>query len=306
MNSFSDYLGPLGALGSSVTWAVGSAGYSKLTQDHSPFTVNFTRALVAMPLFLIMAFISAGGWSEGLASFSQVTLTHWGWFTLSMTASYGLGDTLFLWSTRYLGVPGALAIAACYPIWTVVAGYLFAGEAVTLNRILGILITLIGIVVVILNIPQPSGTKKSSQKISWIGILLALTTSIAWATNAFATARGGSSLGAPVGNTIRMIMAMVLSATFGRILARGTPVAMPVQQIKHSLPLFVFEAFLGSYFYMYGMSHTPLALASILASLSPVISVPIALFLKLEKFSIWRTGGVALVVFGIWFLLSTF
>lgn len=294
-------LGPLCAFGSSVTWAVGSSAYSRLSQKYSPFAVNFARALIALPLFIVAAFIVAGGWSEGLAHFQTLRLEHWGWFTLSMTASYGLGDTLFLWSTRSLGVPGALAIASCYPLWTLACGYFFTGQVPSWTQIVGIGVTLAGIVTVILNGPK---TDHASRKISVVGVLLAIATSIAWATNSFATSRGGADLLAPVGNTIRMIMALVLSASFGRFFSPKTPIFLPERQYINSLWLFVLEAFIGSYFYMYGLSHTPLTLGTVLVSLAPVISVPVALVLKLEKFSLFRTLGVMMVVFGVWLLLT--
>jgi drug/metabolite transporter (DMT)-like permease len=294
-------LGPLCAFGSSVTWAVGSSAYSRLSQKYSPFAVNFARALIALPLFILAAFFVSGGWNEGLAHFQSLRLEHWGWFTLSMTASYGLGDTLFLWSTRSLGVPGALAIASCYPLWTVACGYFFTGQTLSWTQGIGIGVTLAGIVTVILNGPK---SEEAPKGVSAIGILLALATSVAWATNSFATSRGGADLLAPVGNTIRMIMALILSASFGKFFSPKTAIFLPEKQYLSSLWLFVLEAFLGSYFYMYGLSHTPLTLGTVLVSLAPVISVPVALLLRLEKFSVFRTLGVLMVVFGVWLLLT--
>src|ERR1051326_5646724 len=89
-------LGPLCAFGSSVTWAIGSAVYSRLSDRYSAFSVNFARALIALPLFILATFWIKGGWASGIAEYQTLRLSHWGWFTLSMIASYGLGDTLFL------------------------------------------------------------------------------------------------------------------------------------------------------------------------------------------------------------------
>jgi uncharacterized membrane protein len=299
------------AFGSSVTWAIGSAVYSRLGSQYSAFAVNFARALIALPLFIFSAFIVSGGWSEGLANYHLVRPSHWGWFTLSMISSYGLGDCFFLWSTRSLGVPGALAVASCYPIWTLLAGYVFNGENVSVSQGCGLIITVIGIVLVVLNGPQsPSQVNRpaasSERGFSKLGFLFALATSFAWATNSFAVSKGGMDLPAEVGNTVRMIMALILSSSFGRLLAPSQPLLLPEGQIYRSLWVFVLEAFGGSYLYMYGLSHSPLAVGSTLASLAPVLSVPVALVLKLEKFSVFRTLGVLLVMFGIWLLIGTF
>lgn len=297
-------LGPWCALGSAATWAIGSAGYSQLSKSYSPFSINFSRAFIALPLFILASFIS-GGISEGISNYQNLRASHWGWFTLSMIASYGLGDSLFLWSTRSLGLPGALAIASCYPIWTALAGYLLLGEKVGRVQTLGILITIAGIVIVVLNGPK-TDVQEAKKKVSVSGILLALGTSVAWATNGFAVSRGAMDLHPSVGNTVRMIMALLLCAGFSRIFAPGISLLLPGRRIFRLGWLFVLEAFGGSYLYLYGLSHSSLALGSTLSSLAPVISVPAALAFGLERFSLYRTLGVCVVVFGIWCLLGTF
>lgn len=303
--------GPVCALGASLTWAIGSSTYAKLSRTYSAFAINFTRALVAFPLFLVTVFIMAGGWDGGLSALQEVRTSHWGWFTLSMTASYGLGDVVFLWSTRHLGVPSSLAIASCYPIWTTALGYFYEHEKLSFSKGVGLLIALTGIVLVILNGPEKIRESKEAsnesrgEKTIWKGVLLAILTSIAWATNSFSTGQGGADLPAPVGNTVRMGVALILTAVFARIFeSRTTSLLLPWKTFKESLLVLVFEAFGGSFFYIYGLSHSNLALGSTLASLAPVISVPIALILRTERFSIVRTLGVLVVVFGVWLLVG--
>jgi drug/metabolite transporter (DMT)-like permease len=271
--------------------------------------------MIALPLFVITAFIVSGGFQEGLQHFQQVRASHWGWFSLSMLASYGLGDVLFLWSTRSLGVPGALAIASSYPIWTLLAGYFLENEAITRSQSFGLVVTLCGLMVVILNAPQPTASesaevdaktqKAPAVQFSWMGVFLAFMTSVAWATNSFSVSRGGADLLPPVGNVIRMISALVLSTCFAKIFEPRSSLLLPSKTLSKFMWLFVLDAFIGSYLYMYGLSRSPLALGATLASLAPVISVPLAWLLKTEKFSIFRTLGVCLAVLGVCFLVGT-
>ena len=53
-------------------------------------------------------------------------------------------------STRSLGLPGALAIASAYPLWSVLAGLIFQGEALGTLRLLGVALTVLGTVTVVL------------------------------------------------------------------------------------------------------------------------------------------------------------
>lgn len=296
-------LGPFCAFCSSLTWAVGSAGYSRLAGQYNPFSVNFGRALVALPLFVIAVFVAAGGFGEGLADFAALRGSHLAWFTLSMVASYGLGDVFFLWATHSLGVPGALAIASSYPLLTAVVGYLFQGEQLSALQLAGLLITVGGIVTVILNGPRPGGENAAGRSVSR-GVAFAAITSVFWAINSFAVSRGAQELSAPVGNVVRMIVAMALSAGFARVLQPGKTLLLPTFEFRRNAWLFAVEAFGGSYFFVYGLANSPLAIGSTLSSLAPVISVPVALALGLEKFSFARTAGVCSAVVGIWLLVS--
>ncbi len=61
---------------------------------------------------------------------------------------------------------------------------------------------------------------------------------------------------------------------------------------------------MGAYLFMYGLSHSPLILGATLTSLAPVLSVPVSLALRLEKFSFFRSFGVVLVVVGLAFLMQ--
>jgi drug/metabolite transporter (DMT)-like permease len=138
------------------------------------------------------------------------------------------------------------------------------------------------------------------------GLILAFGASACWAMNSFATARGGIGVSPAVGNTIRMFVGLVLAIGFGRVLEPKRSILLSKKQFFGSFWLFCLESFGGSYFYFYGMSHSPLVLGTTLASLAPAISVPIALIWGLEKFSVIRTCGVGIVVLGICFLVGTF
>jgi len=301
-------LGPLCAFSSAVTWAVGSAGYSRLAGNNSAFSINFTRALVALPLSIIAVFMMEGGWAAGLMSYQNLHPSQIGWLSLSMVASYGLGDVLFLWSVQSLGLPGALAIASCFPIWTVAFGYIFSGDILKKMQFLGLFTTLAGVILIVLNGPEVvlegKVATRARSHFSAKGLMLAFAASMCWAMNSYATALGGEGLSTHVGNTIRMFAGLILAAGFSQILAPGRTIFIPQKQLIGSLWLFVFEAFGGSYFYYYGMSHSSLVLGATLASLSPVISVPVALIWGIEKFSLIRTIGVGIVVLGICLLLG--
>jgi drug/metabolite transporter (DMT)-like permease len=298
-------LGPIFSFLSSGTWAFGTANYSKLSRSHRPFDVNYTRALLSLPLFVLAAFITCGSFSGGFAAYQAMTWTSAGWLFASVVASYATGDSLFLWSTISLGVPGALAIASSYPILTALLGIIFGGQTVKLVQWIGLFLSVAGVIMVILN--DPKGVPKDGHEVhahpllkkKKIGIALAGLTAIAWAVNGYSVSRGGQGLNTGVANTFRMATAIPAIATMSFLLTKTGIRPLPGGVVRKYSWAFIIEAFFGSYFFMYGLTHTSLVLGNTLSALAPVLSVPVSVALKLERFSWIRTLAVVTVVVGL-------
>jgi drug/metabolite transporter (DMT)-like permease len=317
-------LGPLAAFASSLTWTLGSIVYSKMTEKHPPYAINFMRALCAFPIcFAIMYFENGAGLLSFLGSLSLET---WGWLFISTIASYGFGDFLFFWSAGAIGVPSALAIASSYPLWSALAGWLFQNQALSQLSMLGLFLVVSGVVTVILsgraksnesgesssNLIQTTATssnptKKPWMKRYWSGVFFGFAVSIAWSLNTYAISRGGQGISIATTTGIRMGMALpfcfLMSFIFASRGSRGR-VLIPWKDFKRPFPAFVIEAYGGSSLFGYGLVNAPLAVASALAGLAPVLSMPVSIYLGREKFSVLRLAGVIIVTLGAWLLVS--
>lgn len=290
-------IGALAALASSFTWSAGSAVYAQLSREYLPSQVNFSRALVALPLFVWSALLFDGAQSGEV--WSRLLSGNGLWLLISMVASYGLGDMAFFWSVRSLGLPGALAIASSYPFWSAAAGVLFEGQSLSTIKILGVVCTVLGTVIVVL-----MGYRHRQRVISDIfdrfevGLALGFTTSLFWALNTFAVSRGAQGLSPHVANSVRMISALAICPLVGLALQRKWRTGIPWRSFKPVSWVFALEAYGGSFFFVYGLSHTSLAVASALSSLSPVIAVPMAWVGKHEPVSWVKALGVCVAVLG--------
>lgn len=298
-----------------MTWAVGTTGYSRLAKDYSAFTVNFSRGVIAFPLFLITALVTAlvtqGGFS---GAFGALELRHLGWFTVSMLASYAVGDSLFLISSRSIGIPAALTISSTYPLLTATWGAFAQGEWLTISQSVGLIATVGGVALVILSAPGPQSNPNkagsamaTAQKPGFspsTGIFLAFCSAFCWGVNSFCVTRGGQGVPAAQANTLRMAIGILLCAAMGKVFAPRESLRLPPKEYRKWLWVFVVEGYAGSFLFMYGLSHSPLAIGSALASVAPVISVPVALALRLESFSWKRTVGVFIVVSGLFLLVG--
>jgi len=213
-------LGPVAAFLSSCTWAIGSGIYSRLSEEHSAFAVNFTRALVALPLFLLSGFSI-----HGLASLYLIQSHHAMWLMLSMLASYGLADVIFLRATRVLGVPSALSVASAYPLWTVLFGKWTGERDLTTWQWIGLILTLVGVIYTLQmgSRVRAKGVGQNSKSILH-GIGLGVVTSLLWSMNSFSIAQVAGEIPVHWVNSIRMGLALVVCGILGALSLRRSGV----------------------------------------------------------------------------------
>jgi drug/metabolite transporter (DMT)-like permease len=308
-------LGPLCALGSSLTWAYGSAIYAQSARVAGPLEVNLTRSLIVLPLFVLMTLVTVGP-----ASVQLLTAPRLGWMVLSTLCSYGVGDVMFYLAAMRLGTPTALAISSAYPVWATLLGVLTLGEKLTAARGVGTLCCIAGVVWLVLLQPQdPAGRKPpdSSPPVAparhlgqrWLGLVLAVLTSLLWAGNGYSIARGASALPLSLVNAVRYLMAALGLGVVWLWRARkpqsgSGKLLCSKKALRPFLLTAVIEAFFGSSIFVYAMSHGDLSVAAPLSSLAPLFAVPIGLLLRTERINIRRLLAIMLTVAGVILLVA--
>lgn len=289
-------LGPAACLGSAALWALAANVYSRTVRASSPLSVNFMRAGLSLPVFLAVALVQ--GPAGGLA---EVTAARAGWLLVSVLGSYVVGDALFLSSAQLLGVPVALAIASTYPLWSAAAGWAFLGQRVGPAGLAGVGLVVAGVVTVVRQ-PAQRGVRGSGHG---LGVLLAFATSVLWALNTFAVAKGGAGLPVAGVNTVRMGLAAALLPVVhlvGR--GRGSPLLVPWREMRRAWPVFLLESVGGTALFVVGLTRSPLAVAAALTSLAPVLSVPFAVVLGGERVGGRALLGIVVVTAGIVLLVG--
>ncbi len=271
--------------------------------------VNFMRASLSFPFFLVAAL--AMGPEGGLG---QVTTARAGWLLLSVVGSYVVGDALFLSGATLLGVPVALAIASTYPLWSALAGWLFLGQSVGPAGLAGVVLVVAGVATVVRYRGSGAGDAARAESPAAglrnapghvTGVLLAGATSLFWALNTFAIARGGADLPVAGVNTFRMGFAVALMP-LGRLLlgGRGPTLLVPLRDMRRVWPVFLLESVGGTALFVVGLTHAPLAVAAALTSLAPVLSVPFAVLIGKERIGGRVLLGIVVVTAGIVLLVA--
>ncbi|MEO5970118.1 MAG: DMT family transporter, partial [Bdellovibrionia bacterium] len=143
------YFGPIFALFSSFTFAIGSSFYSPLTKKFSPFAIYFSRGLVTLPVYLLVIWITNPSGEAIQEILTSIKLSQIGWLTLSAISSTALGNMFFLWSSTSIGVTRALAISSIFPLWTAALGWMLRGEVLTSTGAIALILLVGGVIVVI-------------------------------------------------------------------------------------------------------------------------------------------------------------
>jgi drug/metabolite transporter (DMT)-like permease len=238
----------------------------------------------------------------------SIKLSQVGWLTLSAISSTALGNIFFLWSSTSIGVTRALAISSIFPIWTAALGWILRGEILTSTGTIALILLVFGVIIVII-----TGKKEPLNQHAWTsspskvylgGIFLAFIASFFWAINSVAAAEGGRELSTSVSSVLRIGATLILCPIFSRIFTPKTRYMLPYVELKKVSLIFALEGFVGTYFFIYGLTHSSFAAGAALTSLAPVVAIPIEIYRRKDKLNYPRMLGIILIVAGVYFLIK--
>lgn len=212
----------------------------------------------------------------------------------------GLGESLYVWSLRYLEVARAYPLSSCtYPIVTIIiAFFLFQEELV--------LLTLIGIIVVLLGIyflatpPDRFFTRITiNSRGEKRGLLLLSLAVIAWGISTIAIRMATRDIDPLPANFLRMTGVVVILLPVA--LRQGVRASKPLKWRGIGLALLngSISFGLGGYLFLTALQKSGASLTSVLTSTSPVFLLPMSVFFLKEKVTFKMVVGATLCVIGI-------
>jgi drug/metabolite transporter (DMT)-like permease len=200
-------------------------------------------------------------------------------------------------------VSSALAIASTYPLWAALKGTLIDGERFGPGRALGTLLCVGGVAAIIKTgraaaEPEQPGDGRA------LGVPLALATSVLWAGNTIGIKAG--SVGLPFYTVNAMRYGFALAILGGLVLLGRAPGATrPARGWARLVPAIVIDCLVGSACFIYGLTHTDLAVGATLSSLAPLLALPFAVWLGAERLTFAKLAAVIVTVGGIVLLASS-
>lgn len=293
-----DTIGGLAALGTSILWAAGSTFFTFASRELGSVTVNRVRLLLAT-IFLAITHLAINGALIPV----NVEPETWFWFVLSGVIGLVLGDAFLFQAFVWIGPRLSMLLMSLAPVISVIFSWIFLAERLTLLQVLGIGITVLGISTVILDRGKPN--QANGQNRYYLkGLLFGLGGAVGQALGLITSKVGLNAGVSPLsGNLIRIFSAAVIMWVIALLMNQAKVTIDSVWQSGRARSFLLMGTlagpFLGVWLSLVAIQHTPVAVATTLMSLAPIILLPVGKIVFKESIG-WRAiVGTAVAVSGV-------
>jgi len=283
--------GIAGGLGTGLAWAALSLLVSSLTDTLRPISITAVRSTIGGIIILAIALFTGHG-PEIFRMPLWAVLALWASILLAM----GFGDTIFFASMRYLGVTRALILSLANPLLTSVVGIGLLGEKVTLPRIIGILLVVGGLALIISGKGEGEVRGRGDTR---RGLKLVFLAAGAWAVSAIIMKAPLQIVSATAAAAVRIPLAgLVLWLTpWTRGTVREVAACRPRE--RASLAAVCVLSAIGSLLFTTGIKFGGVAVGNVLASTSPLFTLPFEVLAFRQRPSAWTVMGAAATIGGV-------
>ena len=261
-------------------------------------TVNRVRLLLAT-IFLAITHLAINGALIPV----NVEPETWFWFVLSGVIGLVLGDAFLFQAFVWIGPRLSMLLMSLAPVISVIFSWIFLAERLTLLQVLGIGITVLGVSTVILDrgkLNQANGQNRNYLK----GLLFGLGGAVGQALGLITSKVGLNAGVSPLsGNLIRVFSAAVILWVIALLMNQAKVTIDSVWQSGRARSFLLMGTlagpFLGVWLSLVAIQHTPVAVATTLMSLAPIILLPVGKIVFKESIG-WRAiVGTVVAVSGV-------
>jgi drug/metabolite transporter (DMT)-like permease len=294
-----NYLGELAGLTTSLMYTINATVITRAGKQVGATIVNRVRVVFAF-VYLIVINLILFGQPLPLAAGAD----RWGWLALSGVIGLALGDAFLFQSFLLVGPRIGSLLLSLSTVFGILEAWLFFGETLTLIQILGITLTLGGIVWVIFDHRAgPEGDHPYAAR----GVLFGILSALGQATGYVFSKQGMAGDFSPFqANVIRMLaaaLALWLMAAFQKEIGSTL---QTLRQNPSAIKLLVLGAFIGPVLgvtaSLLAVQHAEVGVASVLTSLSPILLLPVSYFVFKERIGWQAIAGTLLAMSGVFLL----
>jgi drug/metabolite transporter (DMT)-like permease len=285
-----ELIGIYSALLSSASWALGSILFGKISEKVSPFGMTLAKGIIGVILLGAVYYI------DGISALPFNVLAM---LFLSGVVGIAIGDTLFFASLHNLGPKTQVIFFMTGQIITTLFGVYYFNEYPNPIQLIGIFVTLLGVVAVLWNKILMSSSTSSSIK----GVIYGLLSMILFSASLILVKDVLDDV-----STIGATFYRILSGTFGIMIFGliGNNVkdwVMPFKGDYKIISLFVLSAaivtFGGFWLSLVAIKYVNIGVASALNATEPLFVLPLAYILMKEKIKKIEIIGAICTIIGV-------
>lgn len=294
-------IGETAAVATSCLWTIGSIFFTSAGKKIGPLSLNAYRSVIAVGFLLAAHLLFLEGF------FPVATGVQWFWMGLSGVVGLGIGDSGLFAAFVLIGPRRSLLVMALSPIFAALCAYLMLGEILTPLAMIGMAITLGGVMLVILEGEEHSGEPLLSRKLKTYGISFALIGAAGQGVGLVLAKKGIYSNPAmtlnPLSATLMRMILGAFSVWVVMLLSGRLSELRRALSNGHGMGLTVAAAFTGPFlgvtFSMVAATYAQAGIAQTLMSLMPVMIIPLLWFLY-NQITSWRgIIGALIAIFGV-------
>jgi drug/metabolite transporter (DMT)-like permease len=301
------YAGEIAALATAIFWAFTSIFFSEAGKRIGSFNVNKIRLVMAVVIYGIMMTVTFGSPIPSGLNFAQLL-----WLGLSGFVGLVLGDGCGFKALVIIGPRIMTLLYSTAPIFASIIAWIFLGESLGPFDILGIAITISGLVWVISERNSVQNNHKPIQKDHpdsgsyGKGILLGLGAGLGQALGLVLAKQGmvysGEMVDAMPASFIRMIVATFSIWSFSAVTGKLDGIRRSLKDItavKLTLGGAFFGPFLGVWMSLLALEYIRTGVAATLNATTPIMILPVVMLVYKERITIRGVIGAILAVGGV-------
>lgn len=294
--------GELAALMAALLWTLSSMLWGRINLP--AFTLNACKNCTGC--LMIFAHLMVSGLIYGETDFTTSPAA-WGWLGTSGLVGIVLGDTLFFRSLQILGPRRALLVACFSPLFAATLGFLFLDERIGPVILLGIVMTLAGVVAVVserrADVEAPGLLPGNFRA----GIACGVAAAICQAVGGLFSKQGMLDCGALEATMIRLLIAAVATVLILSLQKRhrkSLTKMLRLEFLKYVVPATALGTWLGIWCSQMAYKFGNLAVTQTLLATCPLFAIPIVWFFYGHKASRLALIGTCVALVGIWLTVS--
>ena len=297
---FAQYIGELAAIGTSVAFAFGSTLFTLSGRIIGSKLVNRTRLVIALLGVMLVHFLWFGDVLPNDAGFQP-----WFWLGVSGFVGLALGDGLLFQAFVMIGPRLSMLVFSLSPVLGAILAWVFLGETLSLQDILGIFITVAGIAMVVTErTGKPKNDETPDNTRHYIyGLLFAL-------GGAFGQAGGQVLAKIGLANNFPTFSALLIRLIVATAIIWALTIAQKevlssyrnLRANPRAVGMLIVAALLGPiigvWLSLVAIQNSPIGIATTLSSLTPIFLIPIAYYVFGDKVTKQAVIGTLIAVGG--------